>query len=167
MLVPVAGSYSSAEAVPPPATSTLPEGSTVTEGQSRRSRNAPVNRETPSDGSYTSVIRAASGVATPPITSTPPEGSSVAEKDSRPQLNPAMALHEPGASRGHSGSPAKVKAREVDSPSALLTVAVMDGVSPAGTHGGAVQATSLAEAPFTGVPSVPRLADHVKPSALP
>jgi hypothetical protein len=55
----------------------------------------------------------------------------------------------------------------LESPSAFVTVIVTVGESPAATHAGAVQVTSLAVPVWVGVPSAPVLACHAKLSELP
>src|SRR5206468_2134282 len=79
---PSPGSYSSAllkiPLLPaPPATSTLPEGSSVAVCKERAARTLPVVLQLPVAGSYSAALLKSLPL-TPPATSTLPEGSSVA-----------------------------------------------------------------------------------------
>ncbi len=77
--VPVAGSYSSATVLSPPATSTLPEGSSVAVWPWWLTDREATGLHVPVSGSYSSAEpRAPDPVDPPPTTSTWPEGNSVA-----------------------------------------------------------------------------------------
>jgi hypothetical protein len=65
------------------------------------------------------------------------------------------------------GTPFKVKAKEVDSPSALVAVAVRVGRDSTRAQGDAVQTTSLEWLLLTGVERVPSWVSQEKERALP
>ncbi len=58
---------------------------------------------------------------------------------------------------GHTAAPESEKEVEAEPPTALATVAVMEGDVPAGTHAGGVHTTSLVVESPAGTPRVPTL----------
>jgi hypothetical protein len=66
----------------------------------------------------------------------------------------------------HAGSPEMEKALDVETPWALTTTAVTEGVTPVTAHEGAVHTTWLVVAVVCAAPSEPVLAVHVNVMAL-
>src|SRR5207249_2899565 len=105
--VPVTESYNSAvavgvqEAVSPPATRTLPSGSSMALWESRGVVIAPVVTHWPVLGSYNSALaRLSPALLSPPATSTLPLRSSVAVKAWRAVFMLPVAVHVPGVCAG-------------------------------------------------------------------
>ena len=94
----VRGSYSSAEALPPPATSTVPSGSSVAVWRPRAVPMLPVAAQTPVLGSESSAEGTSSpqpALMSPPATSTLPSGSSMAVACRRRTPMAPVAVQDP------------------------------------------------------------------------